>query len=172
MSYRDQSKEESYAMKLLRYTLEIKDDNLRDSFCIAREHRLELVVVTEGVTYINDSKSTNVNSTWMALDSIDSPVVLVLGGVDKGNDYTILNEEIIKKVRVIVTLGESENIESHFSGLVKIKKTFSIKQCVDACRALARRGDTVLFSPACASFDLFEDYQDRGRKFKEEVRSF
>lgn len=138
----------------------------------AVEHRLEYVDTIGGVRYINDSKATNVNSTWYALESMSSPTVLILGGKDKGNDYTEIEALVGEKVKAIVCMGkDNAKLLDFFSGKVpEIRDTHSIQEAVKACAELASEGDTVLLSPCCASFDLFTSYEDRGRKFKEEVR--
>lgn len=138
----------------------------------AVEHRLEYVDTISGVRYINDSKATNVNSTWYALESMTTPTVLILGGKDKGNDYTEIEALVGEKVKAIVCMGKNNaKLLDFFSGKVpEIRDTHSIQEAVKACAELASEGDTVLLSPCCASFDLFTSYEDRGRKFKEEVR--
>lgn len=138
----------------------------------AVEHRLEYVDTIGGVRYINDSKATNVNSTWYALESMTTPTVLILGGKDKGNDYTEIEALVGEKVKAIVCMGkDNTKLLDFFSGKVpELRDTHSIQEAVKACAELATEGDTVLLSPCCASFDLFTSYEDRGRKFKEEVR--
>ena len=137
------------------------------------EHRLEFVAKVHGVEFINDSKATNVNSTWYALDSMQNKVVLILGGVDKGNDYSSLVELAKEKVKAIICLGvDNKKIISVFSGLVPaIVETTSAKEAVMASCRFAKKGDTVLLSPACASFDLFDNYEDRGHQYKAAVRA-
>jgi len=136
------------------------------------EHRLEKYLTIRGIDFINDSKATNVNSVWYALESIDTSIVLILGGEDKGNDYSILNELISKKVITIIAMGlDNSPIHKAFDGVVDIIDTKSMKDAVNSAYLLANKGDTVLLSPACASFDLFKNYEDRGIKFKEEVRN-
>ena len=136
------------------------------------EHRMEKVMTVGGVLYINDSKATNVNSTWYALESIDTPIVLILGGTDKGNDYAPIAGLVHDKVKAIVCLGvDNKKIHDFFGDKVPvIYDTLSAEDCVNQCAALAVPGDTVLLSPCCASFDLFKNYEDRGRQFKEAVR--
>ena len=126
-----------------------------------------------GIEYINDSKATNVNSTWYALESMTNPVILILGGVDKGNDYSMLHSLVKEKVKAIICLGTDNNkIVKAFTGVVDtIVEASSAKEAVDKSYKLGKKGDTVLLSPACASFDLFEDYEDRGTQFKQAVRS-
>ena len=137
------------------------------------EHRLEPAGTVDGVRYINDSKATNVDSTFYALEAMDSPVVLILGGKDKGNDYTQIDDLVDKKVKAIVAMGvDNAKITDHFSGRVaEVADTHSLDEAVQACRSLAAPGDTVLLSPACASFDLFHSYEDRGRQFKAAVKA-
>ena len=135
----------------------------------AVEHRLEYVRTLDGVRYINDSKATNVNSTWYALESMTEPVVLILGGKDKGNDYSEIEKFVCDKVRAIVCLGvDNSKLHAFFDGKVPVvTDTRSMAECVDKCRSLAHEGETVLLSPCCASFDLFKSYEDRGRQFKQ-----
>lgn len=137
------------------------------------EHRLEKVLSIKDVLYINDSKATNVNSTWYALESMKTPVVLILGGTDKGNDYSAIYELVKKKVRAIVCLGvDNRKIHECFEDKVEsITDTLSAEDAVRAAAKLACPGDTVLLSPCCASFDLFKNYEDRGEQFKEAVRN-
>ena len=139
----------------------------------AVEHRLEFVAEIDGVRYINDSKATNVNSTWYALESMVTPTVLILGGKDKGNDYNEILPCVKEKVKAIVCMGaDNRKLLDFFSGQVPaIVDTHSIGDAVAACRRLAEKGDTVLLSPCCASFDLFKSYEDRGEQFKQQVRA-
>lgn len=154
--------------------LDLRKDKIRDAFADFRnaEHRLEKVAVVRGVEFINDSKATNVNSTWYALECVERPVIWIAGGVDKGNDYASLVPLVEKKVKCIVALGKDVlKIHKAFSQKVDmIVNTSSMEECVKMAYHLSNKGDTVLLSPACASFDLFEDYQDRGRQFKNAVR--
>lgn len=138
----------------------------------AVEHRLEYVATVDGVRYVNDSKATNVNSTWYALESMTTPTVLILGGKDKGNDYTEIEPLVTEKVKAIVCMGaDNSKLLDFFGGKVKeMRDTHSLRDAVAACREIASEGDTVLLSPCCASFDLFKSYEDRGRQFKAEVR--
>lgn len=134
------------------------------------EHRLEYVDTVDGVRYINDSKATNVNSTFYALESMKTPVVLILGGKDKGNDYSEILPLVRDKVKAIVAMGlHNEKITDFFGPYVPVTSTDNLADAVAACRSLAEAGDTVLLSPCCASFDLFTSYEDRGRKFKDAV---
>jgi UDP-N-acetylmuramoylalanine--D-glutamate ligase len=137
------------------------------------EHRLEFVASIHGVEYINDSKATNVNSTWFALESMHKNVIWIAGGQDKGNDYGLLEALVKEKVRAIICLGkDNEKIRMAFGDTVEtIVETKSAGEAVGAAYQLAKRGEVVLLSPACASFDLFDNFEDRGRKFKEAVKS-
>ncbi len=155
--------------------LEIRKDVIRDSLSDFEsiEHRLEPVITVCDVDYVNDSKATNINSTWYALETIDKPIVWIVGGVDKGNDYSILDEIVKEKVKAIVCLGkDNSKIKAAFDGKVAdILEASSMNEAVGLSYQMAERGDVVLLSPACASFDLFDNYEDRGRQFKEAVRS-
>jgi len=137
------------------------------------EHRLEYVASIHGVDYINDSKATNVNSTWFALESMHKIVVWIAGGLDKGNDYTSLEPLVKAKVRVIICLGkDNKKIRETFSDLVEnLVEVQSADDAVRAAYSLACRGEAVLLSPACASFDLFENYEDRGNQFKKAIKN-
>lgn len=155
--------------------LEIRKELVRDSLADFQnvEHRLELVAQIHGISFINDSKATNVNSTWYALESMQTQVVWIVGGVDKGNDYSMLDALVAEKVKAIICLGtDNKKLLAHFTGKVEqILEAGSAAEAVGFAYQLARKGDTVLLSPACASFDLFEDYEQRGQKFKEAVRA-
>jgi UDP-N-acetylmuramoylalanine--D-glutamate ligase len=136
------------------------------------EHRLEFVRELDGVTYVNDSKATNVDSVWYALQSFTSPIVVLVGGRDKGNDYTRLHTVVKDHVRAIVAIGESaDTVVRAFAGVVHVQKAGTMDEAVATARALAHSGDVVLLSPACASFDWFENYEHRGRVFKQIVMS-
>lgn len=137
------------------------------------EHRLERFLRVHNIEFINDSKATNINSVWYALESMTTPVVWIVGGVDKGNDYSVLFDLVKEKVKAIVCLGkDNSKIIAAFSGIVKeIVDTSSIEEAVRSAYFLSEKGDTVLLSPACASFDLFKNYEERGRQFKEAVRN-
>lgn len=138
------------------------------------EHRLEPVETIDGVEWINDSKATNVDSCWYALESMTRPTVLILGGKDKGNDYSEILPLVKDKVKAIVAMGkDNAKIIDFFSANsnVPVTDTHSLADAIKACRSLAVAGDTVLLSPCCASFDLFTSYEDRGRRFKDAVRS-
>ena len=135
------------------------------------EHRLETVAVVAGVTYINDSKATNVDSAWYALDSMTHPVVWIAGGTDKGNDYTVLYELVKQKVKALVCMGvDNRKLIENFSGICPVADTHSVEEALPAVQKYACEGDTVLLSPCCASFDLFKNYEQRGELFKEKVR--
>ncbi|HYE53779.1 MAG TPA: UDP-N-acetylmuramoyl-L-alanine--D-glutamate ligase [Chitinophagaceae bacterium] len=136
------------------------------------EHRMEPVLPVRGVEFINDSKATNVNSTWYALESMEKPTILILGGVDKGNDYSLIRDLVKEKVKAIVCLGvDNRKIHEAFRNDVPvIVNTGSAKEAVKTAFHLANKGDVVLLSPACASFDLFKNYEDRGQQFKQAVR--
>ncbi len=137
------------------------------------EHRLEYTATVNGVRYINDSKATNVNSCWYALESMPADTVLILGGKDKGNDYSEILPLVKEKVKAIICMGkDNSKLLDFFTGQVpEIHDTHSIQEAVATAAAISREGDTVLLSPCCASFDLFSSYEDRGRQFKEQVRA-
>lgn len=164
----------SMAAGLSATVLNIRKESIREALedFEAVEHRLEYVGTLNGVRYVNDSKATNVNSTWYALESMDSPVVLIIGGKDKGNDYTEIEPLVRNKVKAIVAMGlHNEKIIDFFKGKVPvIKDTHSLQDAMDACMEVSSYGDTVLLSPCCASFDLFTSYEDRGVQFKTYVR--
>lgn len=153
----------------------LRKEKIRESFSSFEglEHRLEFVATVRGVDFINDSKATNVNSVWFALESMKQPVVLILGGLDKGNDYSEIMELVQEKVKAIVCMGvDNAPIHVAFDGVVSdIVDTQSADDAVKAAYSLAEKGDAVLLSPACASFDLFKNYEDRGRQFKAAVKS-
>lgn len=137
------------------------------------EHRLENVLKINNVMYVNDSKATNVNATYFALDSMENPTVWIVGGVDKGNDYNELLPLVNEKVKAIICLGvDNQKIISAFGNIVDtIVEVDSMQMAVQVAYKVAERNNTVLLSPACASFDLFENYEDRGRQFKDAVRN-
>jgi UDP-N-acetylmuramoylalanine--D-glutamate ligase len=155
-------------------TLTIRKDKIRDAVQNFEqlEHRMEYVATVRGVEFINDSKATNINSTWYALESMTRPTVLILGGVDKGNDYSLLLEGVKEKVKAIICLGmDTQKIHEAFEGIVPtVVNTQDAAEAVQLAFRLATKGDTVLLSPACASFDLFKNYEDRGQQFKNAVR--
>lgn len=163
----------SMAAGLSASVLNVRNDIIRKALSDfeAVEHRLEFVREVNGVRYINDSKATNVNSTWYALESMTTPTILILGGKDKGNDYSEILPLVLGKVKAIVCMGvDNSKILEYFKGKVtRLVDTHSLQEAVDACAAIAEDGDTVLLSPCCASFDLFKSYEDRGRQFKTAV---
>ena len=165
----------SMASGIAARALEIRKDVVRESFADFEniEHRLEFVNTVHGIDFINDSKATNVNSTWYALESMQKPVIWIAGGVDKGNDYAMLMELVKKHVRAIVCLGtdNSKIIEAFKSLVPEIVETNNATDAVREAYKLGKKGDVVLLSPCCASFDLFENYEDRGRQFKAAVRA-
>lgn len=135
------------------------------------EHRLETVRVVDGVTYVNDSKATNVDSAWYALDSMTTPVVWIAGGTDKGNDYSVLFDLVRQKVKVLICMGvDNRKLIDSFSGICPVVDTHSLPEMMAAARQYATAGDTVLLSPCCASFDLFKNYENRGELFKAAVK--
>ena len=136
------------------------------------EHRLEKVAKVNGVMYVNDSKATNVDACWYALESMKSKVVLILGGKDKGNDYNEIKDLVKEKCSALVYLGaDNAKLHAFFDGLgIPVRDTHSMPECVAACHELAKPGETVLLSPCCASFDLFKNMEDRGEQFKTLVR--
>lgn len=154
---------------------DIRDEKIRASlsdFC-GVEHRLEMVARVKGVDYINDSKATNVNSCWYALQSVNTPLVLILGGTDKGNDYSEIEQLVRKKVHALIFLGlDNSKLHAFFDGKVAaIEDAGSMEEAVNKAYNLSVKGDTVLLSPCCASFDLFKNYEDRGDQFKHCVRN-
>jgi UDP-N-acetylmuramoylalanine--D-glutamate ligase len=156
------------------YTMDIRKEKIREAVqdFHGLEHRMEYVSAIRGVEFINDSKATNVNSTWFALESMTKPTILILGGVDKGNDYTLIADMVKEKVKAIVCLGtDNKKIHEAFADKVNtIADTASAAEAVQTAFRLAIKGDAVLLSPACASFDLFKNYEDRGNQFKQAVR--
>jgi UDP-N-acetylmuramoylalanine--D-glutamate ligase len=164
----------SMAAALSAKIMNISNPVIRDSLTSFKNipHRMEQVARVKGSLYINDSKATNVNSVWYALDSIPGPVIWIVGGQDKGNDYTVLADLVSNKVKTIVCLGkDNKKIINAFSGKgPEVIDTHSMEEAVEQSYRISRPGDTVLLSPACASFDLFRNYEDRGDQFKEAVR--
>ena len=154
--------------------MDIRKEKIRDAVQTfeSLEHRMETVATIKGVEFINDSKATNTNSTWYALESMTKPTILILGGVDKGNDYSFLTDLVKEKVKAIVCLGiDNRKIHEAFGNDVGLMvNTTSAKDAVQAAFHFANKGDVVLLSPACASFDLFKNYEDRGKQFKEAVK--
>ena len=137
------------------------------------EHRLEKVCMVRGVEYINDSKATNVDACWYALESMKTPTILIIGGKDKGNDYEPIKELVRQKCAGLVYLGaDNQKLHDNFDGMgIPVRDTHSMKECVEACYEMAKPGMTVLLSPCCASFDLFKNMEDRGEQFKTLVRN-
>ncbi len=154
--------------------LKIRKPIIRDSLMdfAGVEHRLERFIKVHGIEFINDSKATNVNSTWYALESMTTPVIWIAGGTDKGNDYSEILDLVKQKVKALVCLGvDNSKLHKAFDGVIpEITDASSMKDAVQAAYRLGKTGDTVLLSPCCASFDLFENYEDRGRQFKKYVR--
>ena len=165
----------SMAAGIAARVLEIRKDVVRESLSDFQnvEHRLEHVAIVHGIEFINDSKATNVNSTWYALESMVKPVIWVVGGQDKGNDYAQLRDLVKAKVKAIVCMGmDNEKIRQAFGDLeIPMTETKSAEQAVRTAYDMSEKGDVVLLSPANASFDLFENYEDRGRRFKSAVKS-
>lgn len=164
----------SMAAGIASQVLKIRKEDIRESLSNFQgvEHRLEPVLKVHGIEFINDSKATNVNSTWYALESVSNNLIWIAGGIDKGNDYSILEELVRKKVKAIICLGkDNEKIHKAFGEIVEtIIDVQSASEAVKTAYYLARKGDSVLLSPACASFDLFGNYEDRGNQFKQAVR--
>ena len=162
------------AASLAATAVDIRKEKIREALQTFQslEHRMETVATIRGVLFINDSKATNVNSTWFALESMDKPVILILGGVDKGNDYTLIKELVKEKVKAIVCMGsDNRKIHEAFGDMVSlIVNTSSATEAAQAAFHFANKGDVVLLSPACASFDLFKNYEDRGKQFKHAVK--
>ncbi|MCF0165832.1 MAG: UDP-N-acetylmuramoyl-L-alanine--D-glutamate ligase [Bacteroidales bacterium] len=165
----------SMAAAITGKVMNITDDVIRNSLGTFKsiEHRLETVLTLGGVTYINDSKATNVNSTWYALECQKRPVVWIAGGTDKGNDYSEIMDLVRSKVKALICLGvDNAKLHRSFEGVVpQITDALSAEEAVRKAYKLAQDGDVVLLSPCCASFDLFKNYEDRGRRFKEAVRN-
>ena len=165
----------SMAASISAKVLDIKKEDIREGLKDFKgvEHRLEKVARVRGVEFINDSKATNVNSCWYALESMRTKVILILGGKDKGNDYSEIEELVKEKVNAIICLGvDNSKLHAFFEGKVPhIEDASSMKKAVDKAFACAQKGETVLLSPCCASFDLFKSYEDRGEQFKECVRN-
>jgi UDP-N-acetylmuramoylalanine--D-glutamate ligase len=155
--------------------LKIRNDVIREALMDFQgvEHRLEMVLKVHGINFINDSKATNVNAAWYALECVKGRIVWIAGGVDKGNDYSELFNLVENKVKALICLGkDNRKLLDTFTGRVEsIVEAGSMEEAVKASYYLAKDGETVLLSPACASFDLFESFEDRGRQFKEAVRS-
>ena len=153
---------------------EVRAEKIRESLQSFQsiEHRMESVVSIRGVEFINDSKATNLNSVWYALESMNKKTILILGGVDKGNDYNEIGELVAEKVKAIVALGtDTTKIQEFFRTMVPVMEATSMEEAVAASYEMAAKGDCVLLSPACASFDLFKNYEDRGDQFKAAVKN-
>lgn len=165
----------SMAAAIAGKVLAIRKDVIRESLADFQgvEHRLEPVITVCGINFINDSKGTNVNSTWYALECMDTEVIWIAGGIDKGNDYSELFQVVNQKVKAIVCLGKDNHkiVEAFRDKVPTIVETTSMEEAVRSSYYLAKKGQTVLLSPACASFDLFSNYEDRGRQFKQAVRN-
>lgn len=163
------------AASTVAHLLKIRKQTIRESLENFQgvEHRLEHVLKINKVQYVNDSKATNVNATYFALESMDAPTIWIVGGVDKGNDYRELFKFVNEKVKAIICLGvDNQKLMEAFGGMVDvIAETQHMREAVKIAYNLAEAGDSVLLSPACASFDLFENYEDRGRQFKDAVRN-
>ncbi len=172
-----QGKHNSYntmAAGIASMVFKIRNEQLRESLSDFKgvEHRLERFLVVHGIEFINDSKATNINSSWYALESINKPIVWIAGGVDKGNDYSMLTDLVKNKVKAIICLGKNNlkihaAFDKHISNIIDV---YSMPDAVKSAYYLARNGDAVLLSPSCASFDLFDSYEDRGDQFKKSVR--
>jgi UDP-N-acetylmuramoylalanine--D-glutamate ligase len=154
---------------------EMRKNLIKESFSDFQnvEHRLETVANVHGITFINDSKATNINSTWYALESIGKPIIWIAGGVDPGNDYEPIMNIVRKKVKALICLGvDNVNLIRTFGSLdIPVTSTQSIAEAVDLAYVAGTKGDTVLMSPACASFDLFNNYEERGNAFKRAVKN-
>ena len=165
----------SMAASMAVTAIDIRKEKIREALQTfeSLEHRMEKVATIKGVEFINDSKATNVNSTWFALESMTKPVILILGGVDKGNDYSLLKEMVSEKVKAIVCMGtDNSKIEEAFSDIIPlIMQTQSAEEAANTAFQIANKGEVVLLSPACASFDLFKNFEDRGNQFKAAVRN-
>lgn len=155
--------------------MDIRKDSIRESLTNFKgiEHRMENVLRIGGVQFINDSKATNVNSTWYAMESIDQPIVWIAGGVDKGNDYSVLQPLVHKKVKSIICLGKDnrplhEAFGKHVPLMVNVN---SMNEAVKVAYHFSDKGNVVLLSPACASFDMFDNYEERGTEFKESIKN-
>ena len=163
----------SMAAAIASRILDVRKDTIRQSLLDFQniEHRLEYVLTVHGIDFINDSKATNVNASWYALESMTKPVIWIVGGVDKGNDYDELQEIVKNRVKAIVCLGDSaKKIKQYFKKIVsKIETASSMEEAVRASYKLGEKGDAVLLSPTCASFDLFKNFEDRGQEFKNQV---
>lgn len=152
--------------------LKIRKKTIRESLqnFETLEHRLERVLDVHGITFINDSKGSNLNSLWYALESMKKPVILIAGGLDKGNDYESIKPLVKEKVKVMVCLGkDNERIKNAFEDVVPLSETQDMQEAVKLAYKYGEQGDAVLLAPACASFDLFKNFEDRGKQFKDAV---
>jgi UDP-N-acetylmuramoylalanine--D-glutamate ligase len=165
----------SMAAAIAARTMDIRKEKIRESLTSfeSLEHRMEYVATIKGIDFINDSKATNVNSVWFALESFEKPIVLIMGGIDKGNDYSAIRDLVKEKVKAIICMGVDNTpiINALSNDTPVMISTSSMHEAVTEAFGQATKGDIVLLSPACASFDLFKNYEDRGRKFKEEVKN-
>ena len=164
----------SMAAALASRVFEIRNENIRDSLMSFSgvEHRLESIRVLDNIEYINDSKATNVNATWYALQSFSKPIILIAGGRGDNNEYSSLDDAVRKHVKCIIAVGEEqEAIFNHFCTIIRCIKSFSLEDAVNTARNQALGDDVVLFSPACKSFDMFMNFEHRGEVFKQIVNS-
>ena len=165
----------SMAASMAATALDIRKEKIREALQTfeSLEHRMESVATIKGIEFINDSKATNINSTWFALESMTKPVILILGGVDKGNDYNVLKELVADKVKAIVCMGtDNTKIHEAFGDIIPLMlNTDNAEEAVKTAYHFSNKGDVVLLSPACASFDLFKNYEDRGNQFKQAVKN-
>ncbi len=165
----------SMAASMAATALDIRKEKIREALQTfeSLEHRMEKVATIKGIEFINDSKATNINSTWFALESMTKPVILILGGVDKGNDYNVLKELVADKVKAIVCMGtDNTKIHEAFGEIIPLMlNTDNAEEAVKTAYHFSNKGDVVLLSPACASFDLFKNYEDRGNQFKQAVKN-
>ena len=164
----------SLAAGIVSKAVGIRKESIRESLTHFKdlEHRMEKVLKIGGKQFVNDSKATNVNSTWYAMETMEQPIVWIAGGVDKGNDYEVLKSLVSKKVHTVICLGkDSRNLHLAFSRHTDLMVNVgNMKEAVRVANHFANKGDIILLSPACASFDLFENYEDRGNQFKSAVK--
>jgi len=155
---------------------DIRKEFIKESLCDFQqiEHRLEHVANIHGIEFINDSRSSNVNSTWFALESMSKPVIWIAGGIDRGNDYSSLMELVAKKVKAVICLGlDNRNLHKAFTNMeIPMVDVISMDEALQAAYYFGVKGDVALLSPACASFDIFENYEDRGKAFRDSVKKF
>ena len=159
----------SMAAALAARAFEISNENIRDSLMTFRgvEHRLEFIRSIDGVDYVNDSKATNVNATWFALQSYDRPIIWIAGGRGDSNDYSLLDDLVKKNVKAIISIGEeADAIFDHFCAITRCFREDSLDEAVERAREIAEFGDVALFTPACKSFDMFMNFEHRGEAFK------